>query len=307
MFPTFPSFKRLELSDKQEFEAFVKKFEPYSDFNFVSLWSYNTEDDFELSLLNGNLVLKMNNYITLKPFYTFLGTQQISQTISTLLDFSKSQNLVPEIRLIPEINVQSELNSLSEQFDMKEDPDNFDYVYDLDEFVVAEGGKYKVLRNMISKFTRTTESFLCSLADLQDEQVKNQIIELVHEWGEAKDKDEEEIQNELISINRLLSSSAHLNLTCLCLFIDEKLKAFFISEKIDDEYGLAHFRKADPSIPGIFQFIDYENAKHLKQLGCKYLNYEQDLGIPGMRKSKQSLNPVKFLKKYTIQRLNTVR
>src|SRR5690348_5704367 len=123
MFPVFPSFKKLELSDKSEFESFVKKFEPYSDFNFVSLWSYNTEDDFELSILNGNLVLKMNNYITLKPFYTFLGDQQIEETISTLLNFSESKNLIPEIRLIPEVNVLSELDSLSQKFEMKEDPD----------------------------------------------------------------------------------------------------------------------------------------------------------------------------------------
>lgn len=299
-FPIFPHFKKLELSDKDEFEAIVNQFEPYSDFNFVSLWSYNTQEDCSICLLHDNLVIKMNDYITLKPFCTFIGQNKVIETISSLLEFTQAQQISPNLKLVPAVNFEKSLSEVQNLFLLTEDRDSYDYIYSLDQLVAAEGGAYKVLRNMLSKFNRSTESFSLNLSNLKEPEIKEDIIHLVYVWGKHKNKTSEEIENELTGIKRLLASAAALDLTCLCLQIDGQLKAFFISEKIDDEYVLAHFRKADPSIPGIFQFIDYENAKSLQQLGCKYLNYEQDLGIPSLRQSKQSLNPVKFLEKYSV-------
>lgn len=300
MLPIFPNFKNLEITDKPDLEKITAQFPPYSDFNFVSLWSYNTLEDFQLSLLNGNLVLRMNDYITLEPFYTFIGIENVTETIRTLLQFSQDRIQRSELRVIPEIDLSKDAQRLHAEFDIFEDRDCFDYIYSLDLLVAAEGGQYKVLRNMLSKFVRTVSSYSLTLVDLQDENVQQQIIELIHVWGAAQGREKDEIENELNGVKRLLDSSQYLNLICLCLYIEDHLKAFFISEKTHDEYAMAHFRKADPSFPGIFQFIDYENAKYMKLLGCKFLNYEQDLGIPNLVKSKQSLHPVKYLKKYKI-------
>ena len=45
MLPEFPQFKKLELSDKEEVEKFTSKFPPYSDFNFVSMWSWDIKGE----------------------------------------------------------------------------------------------------------------------------------------------------------------------------------------------------------------------------------------------------------------------
>jgi hypothetical protein len=65
MIPTFPVFKRLEITDKVDFKKIVLQFEPYSDHNFVSLWSFDTKEDCEISILNENLVIKMNDFLPL--------------------------------------------------------------------------------------------------------------------------------------------------------------------------------------------------------------------------------------------------
>ncbi len=55
--PKFPSSKKLTLADQAEVQNFVEKFPPYSDYNFTSLYSYNVENNIELSWLNNNLVV----------------------------------------------------------------------------------------------------------------------------------------------------------------------------------------------------------------------------------------------------------
>lgn len=64
---------------------------------------------------------------------------------------------------------------------------------------------------------------------------------------------------------------------------------------------MAAFTKADINYRGSFQFIDQKRAEYFYNLGYKFLNLEQDLGIPGLQQAKLSWNPVGYLKKYTIK------
>ena len=89
MIPEFPQFKKLELSDRKDLEKFTSKFPPYSDFNFVSMWAWDTKGEMQISQLNGNLVVQFTDYINGKPFFSFLGDSLVLDTIKTLLDFSK--------------------------------------------------------------------------------------------------------------------------------------------------------------------------------------------------------------------------
>ena len=63
MITQFPDFKPLELFDKKYIETFTVQFPPYSDFNFTSIWAWNTNDKFQISNLNGNLVVLFYDYL----------------------------------------------------------------------------------------------------------------------------------------------------------------------------------------------------------------------------------------------------
>jgi hypothetical protein len=49
MLPEFPKFKSIEISDKEDVEKITKKYPPYSDFNFVSMWSWDIKGDMRVS------------------------------------------------------------------------------------------------------------------------------------------------------------------------------------------------------------------------------------------------------------------
>lgn len=299
MIPYFPIFKKLELKDKETIENIIKQYPPYSDYNFVSLWSYNTKESIEISLLNENLAVKFVDYFGIEHFYSFLGNKKVEDTIKTLLSHSNVNNVGKELILIPEINISSN-TKISKNFLVIEDLDNFDYVLSVQEISKLTGNKYGAKRNFVNRFIKNYPETTAATFDLKNKDIQQQIEKLFFLWEKLSNKTRSETENELTSIRRLLKSAAAFNLVSIGLFTKNKLVAFSINEVLHDNYAIIHFEKADTSFIGIFQYLKQQTAIHLEKLGCKYINYEQDLGIPGLRKSKEQWNPVRFLKKYTI-------
>ena len=88
-----------------------------------------------------------------------------------------------------------------------------------------------------------------------------------------------------------------LNLMGGAIFIDDRVEAFTIAEQLNDNTAVIHFEKANPQISGLYQVINqWFSSKVLS--AYTYVNREQDLGIPGLRRAKMSYHPVDFIKKY---------
>ena len=74
--------------------------------------------------------------------------------------------------------------------------------------------------------------------------------------------------------------------------------AYSIAEPLDQQTLVIHFEKGCPQHKGVYQAV---NQMFLANSGASYrfVNREQDLGDPGLRKAKESYNPVSYLKKFS--------
>ena len=151
MIPEFPNFKKLELSDKEAVEKFTQKYPPYSDFNFVSIWSWNVDGEMKISQLNGNLVVRFIDYITNEPFYSFLGDNTTNETAETLLELSRREGITLQLKLMPEDSIKG-LND--QKFKIVESRDNFDYVYSLSSLYECNGKAYEKQRLLVNRFCK---------------------------------------------------------------------------------------------------------------------------------------------------------
>jgi hypothetical protein len=111
---------------------------------------------------------------------------------------------------------------------------------------------------------------------------------------------QEETDSELKALKRLLSESGRFNLSPLAVYIDDVMVAYSIYEITKGDYAVGHFEKALKVHDGLYDYLKHKTANDLHQQGVKYINYEQDLGIAGLRRTKLLLHPEHFLKKYTI-------
>ncbi len=297
MIPEFPKFKNLELSDKKDVEVFTSKFPPYSDFNFVSMWSWDIKGEMRLSQLNGNLVVLFTDYLTSKPFYTFLGNNKVNETTNALLNFSIKEELQPKLYLLPqEVALQLDKN----QFRVEEDPDNFDYIFDLNEISRYAGTKFVKKRNKINQFIKKFPTIKMQAIDISDESIKEKILQLDEFWLKNKTlKDSNfKIKNELLATTRFFQLNWKDTFD-VGIFSGNKMIGYSIFSIVPNNYAISHFTKADTSFLGIYDFLMKESAKMLIEKNCLLLNHEQDLGLPGLRESKKSFMS-KYLKKYMV-------
>lgn len=296
--PSFPLFKSLDVSDKEWIEKITTAYPPFSDFNFTSLHCWNGNDQTSVSLLNNNLVIRMKDYTSNNIIYSIIGHNQINQTVDTFFNSDLFRNTPPKLQLIPETNLQTEKEVFA-NYRIEEDPNQFDYIYDLDELSKMEGGEFHNKRNLANRFEKENE-FTVEIYESLDKNIHEQIIDLVHLWAERKLRSLSDFEDELKAIGNTIEITHLTRLVIITLFVNKKMIGFTISELLSNDYCIIHFEKTDPNFKGISEYLMRKTAEILKSRGYHYLNYQQDLGIEGLRKSKMSYGPKFFLKKYTI-------
>lgn len=245
-------------------------------------------------MLNGNLVIKMPDYETNEPFYSFIGNKKVITTFKTLLkDFD-------ELRLVPEVVVKK--ISKHAEFNVEEDRDQYDYVYLLKDQVVLSGKSLKNRRNKGRKFYQIFEKNLSvQKINFNNPEYFKKVMAVYNDWVRSKKNlSSESIKHEKVAIKRLFDASKSFNLMGLLVSIDDKPVGFSLCEAVNKDYAICRFHKSVLNYKHLDAFFSNLVAIELKHLGSKYLSWEQDLGVEGLREFKSSYKPIKFLKKYTI-------
>jgi uncharacterized protein len=302
MQPIYPDFKKIELSDYDLIDQFTRQFPPYNDFEFTSLWTYNTIGENTFSFLHNNLIIRIQDFVSGSFFYSFLGNNKINETVTALIVKSKEENLGSKLYLVPEISIKAAVD-LSKFFLVKEDPDSFDYILSVDDAATLNGAKYHDKRNLVNKFNKLYSGVEVKALDLTDKETERDMLDLFYLWENQKKKTRNETNIELTAVKNLFSLARINKMTGTGIYISNKLIGFCTYNLVQDNYAILSFEKADYTYQGIFEMINNQAAMRLKTLGYRYINFEQDLGIPGLKKAKQLWRPIYFLKKYTVEPL----
>ena len=297
--PSYPQFKELEPSDRASIQRLTAAFPPYSDYTFASLLSWNVGQAVEWSVLRDNLAVRFGGYLAGElPFYSLLGTNEVDAAVAELLALGAGTDGDSALRLVPAVVVEQ----ISEpyRYRIEADPDHHDYVFRTSDLVECAGAGFEGKRKRIKRFLRSHgQSAHVAAIDLADHQTAGQMVAVFAAWERSRSREREHTRDELEAIQRLLSSAVDLDLVGVGVFVEGGLKAFSILEVIGD-FAVAHFEKADVSYVGIFPFLKQQVAMKLRELGCEFVNYEQDLGLPGLRREKRSWRPTQYLKKYIV-------
>ncbi|HSX52977.1 MAG TPA: phosphatidylglycerol lysyltransferase domain-containing protein [Patescibacteria group bacterium] len=302
--PIFPNFEPLDLRHKDVLRKVAEEFPTYSDFNFVSMFTWDNEGTISVADLYGNLVVQFSDYGTGDIFLSFLGVNKISDTIDTLLKYCTENGIEKKLRLIGQSVIDSLTESESKKYEIEDDRDNHDYILSASLMSdIANAAPQK--RTKYRHFTREHgHKAVSRLLDLGSNSAIQEIDNLLLEWQKIRSKNDNEVVREFSAIRRALVHADALNMVGYGTYVDNQLVAFTLFEIVHNKTAMLHFGKINTSFTGANEAHHNRLANYLVSLGIEFMNNEQDLGVEGLRHAKMASQPVDFLKKYTISLAN---
>jgi hypothetical protein len=173
----------------------------------------------------------------------------------------------------------------------------FDYIYLHDDLVNLTGKKYQSKRNHINKFKNMYPMY--EYMPITPELVP-ECLRLECKWYRANrtNDDAEELSYERRSLTFALQHAEELDLEGGAICVGGEIVAFTFGSPINANTFGVHVEKGDINYDGVYSLITNEFSTRLPEQYI-YINREEDLGIPGLRKSKLSYHPAILLEKNT--------
>jgi hypothetical protein len=262
-----------------------------SELNFTNLFAWQEKYRFHIDELNGYMIL-INVTDTTMYFSQLIGPlNNLTHLKDTIYELMATYNLDKLILKKSNHYFKTMLESSDLKIEIKEIRDDFDYLYDFKSMKELRGNMYHKKKNHVNQFTKNYDwtHRLINSVNISD------IYEVMKVWFTEDTKD---MIDEKRALQRVIDHWEDLSVVGSILYVDEVPIAFAIGEIIHEDTLLMHFEKADRNFQGAYEMITNCFLKNFEDL--KYVNREQDLGIPGLRKSKLSYHPVDFNSKYNI-------
>ncbi|GCD09877.1 DUF2156 domain-containing protein [Clostridium tagluense] len=292
-------FKRLTIEDKGTLEKFIYPYKFLScEYSFTTLYIWREACDICFTIHKGALIIKKKDFEGRYYFMQPLGysNENLKEIIDALMDYKTENNMHYLFKDLDEGFMEEISNIYDDVRDIciKEDRDNFDYLYEAEKLIKLSGKKLHGKKNHYNSFIK---SYKYEVKDIKGEQVISDVIVAAEKWYAINEEDDDMLYYELQGIKDLLKNIEIVNIKGIAVYVDEKIVAFSLGEKLNDNLAVIHIEKADMDYSGVYSFINKTFVDRCFS-DVKIINREQDLGIAGLRKSKLSYHPFKLEKKY---------
>ena len=284
---------------REEIFAITSRYPAYHDFSLGNLYCWNTDDSLEICLLNNNLVVKFPDYLNnSKHYLSFLGDNQPQDTAKQLIEYSTEKFRQSYMRYVPEVSIES--LERNDAFMIEPNRDDFDYVFETKKYLNFDGHILSKVKSEYGHFYKKNKPSLKveTFQDISDTHW-GEIREIFKVWLSSKPHPEQ-FDQEKIAIEKMATLPANfLKHWAMLVYLNDKPVGFTVYE-IKEDWAICHFAKADMQFPHIFNYVFIESFRKLAEANINHINLEPDLGIEGLRISKERKHPSGFLKKYTV-------
>lgn len=202
------------------------------------------------------------------------------------------------MRLVPFPLIEELERAFPGKLKYQADRDNYDYLYKKEDLIELRGRSLHKKKNHMNFFMKNYQyEYKEMTSDMADDAMR-----FIAEFNSKKDIPPHE--RELLLMEEKAMQDVFENLedakyTGGAIYIDGKIEALSVGGKINKNTMGVHIEKANTDYRGLYQVINMEFCKHMPK-EIIYMNREEDMGLPGLRKAKLSYKPVKLVEKYIV-------
>lgn len=295
--PVSTLFHKISLEDKKWIDPLYQyqKFRS-CEYSFANLFLWGEQYGASIAKIGEFLVTRVTQQnVTYSYPVGGGGPEEIKAVIELLIEEAKRTGVPLVLHGLVE-SAPAQLEALFPgRFAFTTNRDSSDYIYSSESLITLAGKKLSAKRNHINNFLRNNPDWTF---EPLDENNLSECQELVIKWclmnGCSEDPSK---QNEFKAVALALRYFNELELSGGLIRTGGEVIAFSIGEPLTDDTFVVHIEKTFSDIQGAYPIINREFARHFAS-GYRYINREEDLGVPGLRKAKLSYHPEIILDKY---------
>lgn len=287
------NFKKLDLTEKQLYiDILDDGVERGCGHTYQSLYIWG---DSKCAIINNHAVFFSCFDRCFYPFPVGRGDKEA--VIEEIIKDAKERNIPCLLTALNDEDERTLRELFFDRFIIKETRGAWDYVYDINDLADLPGKKYHKKRNHLNNFYKEYPNYI--VKEITDKDV-DALKQMADKWFSEKSKvSQEDFTLEKQALSRAFDNYSELGFEGFYIEHDGEIIAFtFASQKTADTFDV-HFEKALSSHQKAYPAINNEFAKYIrnKYPTIKYLNREEDMGIEGLRKAKESYYPHHMVKR----------
>ncbi len=295
---------RITIEERPMLEEYLGGFDYCtSGLSFTSLYMWRNINNFSWQIVGDYLCIAGLSHLEtekkepfLFPPLTKTGTynsKSLRDTIKEAKQIFESKGYKFSIRLMPFHMMEVLENALPGELKFFDDRPNYDYLYRKRDLIELKGREYHSKKNHLNYFLNNYRYEYVDLTSAMSEKA----MQFIREFNARKNLPDHEIA--LLKMEELAMVDVFNNIETVgymtaAVIIDGKIEALSIGGQLNRNTVTVHVEKANIGYRGLYPLINNEFCKHVAP-HIKYINREEDMGIPGLRKAKLSYKPCKLI------------
>ncbi len=286
-------FRRPQLTDRAQLNPlFLASDYRGCEYSFVNIYIWGHQ---EYALVEGELVLF--SHWDGRSMYVYPGRSKRREIIEAL-EMDAAERGIPMRMYGLDAEAAAEIESLFPgKYEFAANRDGFDYLYEVERLAELRGKKLQQKRNHINRFVDLYPDWY--VKPITGENLPD-CMEMAADWYRVHEDAEHDYRLEKVAMCRAFHAFDELGMEGLALYADGRIVAMTMGNRLRRDTFDVNFEKAYADIPGAYPLINREFARVIRSRYPEvvYLNREEDMGLPGLRKSKLSYHPDLLLVKY---------
>lgn len=292
---TMIDFRRISCSDKPLYESFLRDGnERGCEFSFANLFLWGRQN---MALVHDHIVIF--SQFDRRSVYPYpIGTGDKRAVLDAVISDARARGIPCRITGLGSEAMETIEALYPNKFRFHCDEGAFDYVYDINDLAELKGKKYHGKRNHLNRFRDAFPNYRTEI--ISEDNIAS-VAQMVEEWYETRLRDDPngDYHMERAAIEKAFRHYAELEMEGICLLDGENMIAMTMGSRMAEDTFDVHFEKARADIQGAYPAINYEFARYIrsKYPHVRYLDREDDMGLEGLRKAKQSYYPHHMIRK----------
>lgn len=292
------NLQELTCKDKETFDRFFSsRYCENAEYTFTNIYMWRKMRGYRWGIEDDVLYIFSSDRDNFFAWQPICPQEKMQEAISKILQVAEENrgNKKFSFTVVEKIFADALETYPHAKFNITAERDNFDYVYLAQDLINLSGRKFHRKKNHLNAFRKEYPN--AKYLPITEEIIP-QCREQLSMWYEThKNENDLFIYYGQAAINEVFDNFADLKLKGGAIILDNKVVAFTFGEKLNSDTAVIHVEKADPSIRGIYVAINQSFVEN-EWSDMIYINREEDRGIEGLRKAKESYRPIKMIEKF---------